>query len=418
MTNLDGTLLCEAIATLQAQQQQQLEQQRSLQSCLQQLMGTNANNQNLEQGTPTLLSAATTEPPKVTNPTINQQGVAGVDIQNLVSYNPTTSQPIHFQINAPLGTTSNLNPTYGFDSQQLLQNAGTSPNINNPYLPPPVPSQCLTKIKNSEYVEFGSLLASILPNSLNMAAITEGADDEEYCLSTTSTPGAAATFRKKARRNAITNFPTWVMAWNVFYETTLHYYPSKHHELFTYFKHISEYAVSHKFNFVAAYDKAHRIHIAAQRNLPPAAQTSSWTKHCPSLYNLYLKDNMLAQCNNCLGWGHHEKNCMQPQTSSTVSSNNPTAQPVTPFLLQPQAPPQPMQQPSNQFRNVSNTTNPVNTNASRFTCFRYNKGRPCQLPCGFPHICKLCFQQGLRLVHPAFQCPNTNTTTTRFRPQP
>ena len=188
----------------------------------------------------------------------------------------SASPSVHFQVHPPTMST-NLSPTFGFDSQPLLQQGGTgaSSAFNNPYIPPPVPNHCINKIKNLEYVDFGSILTAILPNSSNMASITEGEDIEEFCLSQIQQPGAAATFRKKSARNPINNFPTWVMAWNVFYETTLHFHPEKHYELFSYFKHISEFSVNHKFNFLAAYDKAHRTHIAAQKNLPPSVQTSS-----------------------------------------------------------------------------------------------------------------------------------------------
>ena len=388
--------MCEAIATLQAQQREQQQQQLSLQNCFQQLLQNNLQNNAVSASLNTANTGTqgTFQPVGNVN---NQQQLPAAD-ENQVQFlvHPTTT------------STANLNPAYGFDSQQLLNNTGTSFNINNPYLPPPISKECLTKIKNLDYVDFGALLTSILPNSLNMAMITEGEDDEEFCLSQISAPGAAATFRKKTRRNAIPNFPTWVMAWNVFYETTLHFFPEKHHQLFAYFKHISEYAVCHKFKFLAAYDKAHRIHIAAQRNLPSAAQTSSWTKHCPSTYNLYLKDNMIAQCNNCLGWGHIDKMCPKIQKESIAA-------PI-PTFIQPQ-PPQP--QPTNSFRNVSSNSNLVsvanNASFGKSTCFRYNRGKPCQqAQCSFPHICRLCFQQGLRLNHPAFQCPNT--TSTVFRP--
>ena len=327
----------------------------------------------------------------------------GGQLQQTIQSNPA----VHFQVHPQTSPSSSLNPTYGFDSQQLLKHGrpGTSFNTNNPYLPPPVPSNCLTKIKNLEYVDFGSLLTSILPNAANMASITEGEDIEEFCLSQVQQPGAAATFRKKTARNAINNFATWVMAWNVFYETTLHFYPNKHHELFSYFKHICEYAVNHKFKFLAAYDKAHRIHIAAQKNLPPAVQASSWTKHCPSLYNLYLKENMSAQCSNFLGWGHHAKQC--PNSQNNASFNSQQMNMMTP-------PPNPPQQPANQFRNGGqqsfNSANPINgspnTNSSgKKSCFRYNKNIQCQFPCDYPHICQVCLQLGQRQNHPAWQCP-------------
>ena len=191
-----------------------------------------------------------------------------------MDYQP--QQGIHFTIDPVVS--ANPAPVHGFDSHQhLLPIAATgrennAPHPNNPYLPPPLSTQVLNKIKNKEFVEFGAILFPIIPSASNMASVIEGEDAEEYCLSQSREPGSAATFIKKSSRSPIPNYATWVIAWNAFYEATLHYHPEMAYHLFSYFKHIAEYAQKYVFKYLAAYDRTHRIHIAAQRHLPSSVQ--------------------------------------------------------------------------------------------------------------------------------------------------
>ena len=168
------------------------------------------------------------------------------------------------------------------------------------------------------------------------------------------------------------------------------------------------------------------MHIAAQRHLPAAIQTSSWVKHDPGLYNTYLRDNMKTHCRNCLGYGHYEKQCPllsdnqtgRTQTSNLQSSDDGTNQNNI--------------NTRSQFRNgqqrsssrLSNSTNLITINRSanptRDYCFRFNNDDPCRLPCDWPHLCYQCHKPD----HPFIRCTknnnnnnsNNNTTTTRFRP--
>ena len=285
----------------------------------------------------------------------------------------------------------------------------------------------MKQIKNGEYIDFGALLFPIIPTAASMASIAEGEDSEEYCLSQRQEPGSSARFIKKSARSPITNYATWVLAWNMFYEATLYHFPLMHYELFSYFKHIAEFAPNRKFEYLAAYDKTHRMHIAAQRDLPEIKRTSWWTKHDPSLYNTYLRDNMKAHCQKCLGYGHYEKQCAQASDNQTGNTQaaNPSPQPTNNNYHNYNTPPT-QSQPS-QFRNgqnqrnggrQSNNTNLINVNPSSNTrkyCFRFNRGESCRLPCDWPHLCYWCHKP-----HPDTRCPeklhNNNQTSTGFRP--
>ena len=103
-----------------------------------------------------------------------------------------------------------------------------------------------------EFVDFGTLLFPVIPTAASMASITGGEDFEEYCLSQRQEPGSSARFTKKAARSPIMNYATWVLAWTTFYKATLHHHPNMHHQLFSYFKHIAEFAPKYKFEYLAA----------------------------------------------------------------------------------------------------------------------------------------------------------------------
>ena len=89
VTNVDGTLLCEAIATLQEQQKLQQAQQNSIQTCLQQLLDKGSNdNANL--------------PAFGNNPNPNipvETAILGsphqAGAQNLVTYQPGSAPQAH-----------------------------------------------------------------------------------------------------------------------------------------------------------------------------------------------------------------------------------------------------------------------------------------------------------------------------------
>ena len=391
--------LCQAVAVLQ-------EQQSNLQGTLERVLEGMQGNQPVHKtggGADTTLQVPTAT---LQIPTV--QSVHELAQSNLVAYNPANPQ---VEINA----TNSLNPTYGFDSQQQLRSStGTSlPTVggNNPYLPPPMSNAVATKIKGLLYVDFHELITPLLPTAINMAGITDGSDEGHYHLTQSQVPGGPVSFKKRATGSPISNYATWVMAWNVFYEATLHSHPNLHFELFSYFKHIAEYAVKHKFNYLLAYDKAHRMHIAAQKHLPPARQTASWTKFSPNLYNAYLRDNLLPQCNVCLAFGHFEKQCKD--VNSAAGSQHSQAQVAQTTQLNwaaQQLPLPPTLSPAPQtFRNAS--SNPSTGPPSKH-CFRFNRGQPCRLPCHFSHTCNRCTKPA---GHAAINCPNT--TTSGFRPQ-
>ena len=141
--------------------------------------------------------------------------------------------------------------------------------FSNTYNPPAIKASIIKHIEKHEFVDFPELLPPIaLPPSHTI-------------LTSDSQPS-----NKKPETPPITNFQTWVMAWNNFYQTKLHFNPNIHSELFTYFKLITEFSVKFKFSVVIAYDKAHRLKLASQAHLPSEHHTTTWRKMDDELFNL------------------------------------------------------------------------------------------------------------------------------------
>ena len=409
--------LCEAVSSLQ-------EQQVTIQGALNQVLSQLGNQQ--------APSAQQTQQQPTPNSNPNQQQqltqfLAQTTPNNLIEYNPNL-------VNNP----NALEPVHGFNSQQLLLNptgASTFPGAEtNPYLPPPMSQTVANKIKNLQFVDFHELINPLLPSAANMSGIAEGADEGLYHLTQSQVPGAPVSFKKHGSRSPITSFSNWIVAWNTFYEATLHYHPHMHSELFAYLKHISNFATKHKFEYLLAYDKTHRMQIAAQRSLGASRQSASWTKYSDTLFNTYLRNNPKPQCNRCFSYDHMEKRCPLNNAASPISFN----QTITPthqwsvhhtLLQQQQQQQQHLQQQQqhqqilaspSQFRNVPPHEHrpspqlPVPSVSSQRPsyCFRFNRNERCRPTCQYVHRCSTpgCDDSG----HNKTTCPKS--LTTGFRP--
>ena len=471
MEIVDASLLTEAIVRLQEQQSIQQQQTNSLMQLLQNKpnslnvppeTSTVTPDPNVQGNNPLIFSPSSPSPnalqPHLTTYaplTNNNNPVVPVSSPNApITHHANASNPattIDFNIATASSTNNlapNLAPVLGFNAQHLLDNSNTTTNAAsltnmamNPYIPPPITSALMAKIKKLDNVDFGEILACISPNMSNMGAYTGGEDGDEYSLSSVQTAGSQLTFKKRSARAPIPNISHWGHAWNAFYEATLHHHPTMHFQLFTYHKHI-QFSINRKFSFLMAYDPTQRMQIAAQRHLPPAVQSASWVKHSMALFNTYLRDNMKPQCSKCLAYDHYAKQCTKNTVVNTISQQQQqqpfpqhasysqqhwqavASRPNLSASTVPQQPvmPQPpmMQPPNQQFRNAQQKpqhTVPKSPNLINITrnqvqnpCYRFNKGQACRLPCNYPHVCNVCN----RPDHTGLNC--NNTTTTSFQP--
>ena len=213
----------------------------------------------------------------------------------------------------------------------------------------------------------------------------------------------------------IHDFKTWMSAWNTFYQASSHVNIRNHFKLFMYQKLITEFSRKFEFNYVLAYDRAHRLQIASQVNMHKNQQTIPWVKQNDELFNMYLRDNYLPQCYHCLSVGHYAMICPKKQKINAYPNNS---NQTDPHMQKIQTNTFRGQQVQTNFRGQQDTQLPT-TRAAQFnglpntnnTCFRFNRSQPCDKPpCRFAHKCSKCLLPG----HPSIQCATTTNTT--FRP--
>ena len=235
-----------------------------------------------------------------------------------------------------------------------------------------------------------------------MIDVSDGALNNHFGFSVEQSSGNLC-LRKQEQKSIITDFNSWTGAWNIFYQATLHYHPKSHYKLFSYFKLITDLANKYKFPAVLTYDRVHRLHLAAQKDLPFNSQSISWSKLSDDLFNTFLREERLPQCYVCHRYGHFASACSLKPKKETFFRDPQVHQSNTANTAN-----QSTSNNINTMHSVTATaTNPTN---GKQQCFRFNRGLPCSKPpCRFLHTCDKCHRPG----HPSVYC--AHTTTTSFR---
>ena len=138
-----------------------------------------------------------------------------------------------------------------FNNTIVLEN--TPSEKHNPYLPAALKIKTIKKIKNGKFVDFTELL----PPTPTVGTLCKSPNPtyEQNGIGITIDPESQAiSFKSATPKNKIFDFATWTYAWNNFYQTTLHFNPEMHYQLYAYFKLITECARKFKFINVLAYD--------------------------------------------------------------------------------------------------------------------------------------------------------------------
>ena len=178
-----------------------------------------------------------------------------------------------------------------------------SPIAKNPYPLPPLVPKILKLIEDGEYIDFDKLKPKKPGNP------DDGMDG--YALRVTQDDnGDGDTVRlKKTCNNRIEKFPEWLEVWNTFMFARLHYKPQEHAALLTYQKAITQFAKSHRFPAVFAYDIDFRKKIAAEQQLPPEHRTTFWAIQHLELKNQHLHNQWIAPvvCYSCKENGHSSR---------------------------------------------------------------------------------------------------------------
>ena len=297
-------------------------------------------------------------------------------------------------------------PVFGFtagstnDQGMFYVNNSTN---HNPYTPPAMKANTLSKINKQEYVDFDDILPP--PPSFNNSSDLLGfqLDSNNNLL-----------LKPNQVKAKIRDYPSWICAWNSFYQASLHYHPDTHYYLFSHFKIISNLARKHKFENVYLYDKSQRQILAAQRTISPELRSVKWDRINEELFQNFLRDSHMPACYHCSTYGHYASSCpYKPYRQGNKYQNPYSYVSDQTFRNDPQQQqqPQPSQRPaSSQPSPQSIPTTPTDI------CTRFNRTGICSKPpCPFKHICNKCFSPN----HTGFRCtaaPRANSTRTSFRP--
>ena len=82
--------------------------------------------------------------------------------------------------------------------------------VNNLYTPPAVDEKIMSKTLNAEYVDFDTLLPTSTPTTDQQLIGIQVMSEDNFNITTNHKP-----------QNKITDFPSWMCAWNLFTQATL-----------------------------------------------------------------------------------------------------------------------------------------------------------------------------------------------------
>ena len=313
-----------------------------------------------------------------------------VEVQSQLS--PASSQGEPQNPQAPISavpTTSSIHPSSAFPPLHPDISTGASNlpegNLQNLFSAnmsalPPLSTKILKAIKDKEYVDFNLLLPNSLydPASLNQNFNLQFNPNQivEGSVSWSSTRRHAA---------KVSDFPTWLEAWNVFIRAMVFYHSELALDLLMYQECISNFARLYSFKHWSKYDNAFRLAMQMNRSLSWARiDEYAFAKFIRSPPAFSPQPPRVITCFKCSNIGHLASNC--PNESFRPSFRSP--QPSSSWGAEPRSTPT---APKRSFQ----ANNPQDTS----TC-RYFNTDGCQYKyCIFPHKCNRC--QG---PHPGRLC--------------
>ena len=307
----------------------------------------------------------------------------------------------------------NIRPVHGFQLPPFMNNSNAvvntgmfSSNLNelhsssdhtNPFIPPPLPVNILKKIEKDDFVSFEDLLPS------TPSTATTSRDEHFIDIDIES---SALRLRQKEKSKRIINLSSWMLAWNNFMQTTLHFKPGRYFVLFCYQKNFCRLVSKYRFDACYRYDKDFRLLVASQSSLSPEQRTARWEDLHSELSSMHLQqDTLLPTCFHCRNTGHFAPNCPLKNTGNDNAFRNVVNTSQTFIPRFPSSHPSQSGQSMEISRYTPNKQQPMSLR-SPTTCNRFNRGNFCaKPPCKFSHVCNKC-NQG----HPGVQCNSTSSS--------
>ena len=207
----------------------------------------------------------------------------------------------HAFSNSGIGHVAASFMAHGEEADNAGQETGMEVCSTLPANLPPLSVKMHRSIKAREFIDFNSLL----PQSLYDLASTNQLVDFQLV------PGqnGQETFSlapKKRPSQRITNFHTWLEAWNIFARVTMHYHPHLAAEILAYQEHICQISRSYPFTAWQCYDTAFRLNLALNKSL-------SWARTDSYSFDKFLRDHRAQQqpglCYKCQLPGHLASDC-------------------------------------------------------------------------------------------------------------
>ena len=336
---------------------------------------------------PTPVTVTSPTPVTVTSPSQNgvnqqQQTSLGIGINNQVQPDlmaGTSPASPNFNFLPPQQTLPPfLNPGSSAYQSSLLNPVSSAYQLNNKsessqhlaHMHPAIQPAQLQKIKKREYIDFNLLLpdSSLTPGSYSIQV-------DPACSATT------LSLVPRTAHNKITDFFSWLLAWNNFMRTYIFYHPEMAPQLLYYQSMICQYAQQYLFEEVYTFDRSFRIRVANGKEFG-----LRWDRFDQELVARYLRTFKPA-CYKCNKFGHYANACTI-SSLTTHSSNNFIRQPQ-PFRAPQRQSNQPVQQPSQPPYRFSQNHQASQNRTT--VCYYFNQFGQCDKPnCSYPHSCKFC----------------------------
>ena len=272
----------------------------------------------------------------------------------LLSQNPTSMPQFQSAHHMP---TAAAPPRQGYQGNASYHSSSTDFNLL-----PPISEKPLREIKNRDFVDLNSLLPTALYDG------TSELDNLYLKVNPTANGKQQLSFASKnSRKRKITDFQSWLEAWNIFIRTMVFYHPELGPELLAYQECISTFQRRYPVSSWLRYDSAFRMNIAMNKSL-------SWARHDEYAFNKFIRCpsvESMVKCYICSAESHLANVCPQKPFRSKLETKTTTA-------------------PSQ------------NQNPNMPICRFFNSNNCNNQKCRFAHKCHKCHGN-----HPYFQCRNS-----------
>lgn len=271
---------------------------------------TKSSSPNTARSAPTIITTTTPSPAHTHTLTSSNNNTSASSVSGAVSgMNVFSTAPVHVvgnNVSSVSAQQAQVSGTFPLFSSNIL-----SPS-RSPYPLPAIDKKMADAIEKGEYVDFDKLIRKKLGDKSK----EERRKGVQCHLKAGAIDGEETTLLlKKAKVDTVSSFTEWMVVWNLFMQTRLHFHPEEACELIRYQAHITSFSQKHKWGAVYAYDIDFRHHISLERNLPKHERQWRWEEKSAELMNEDLHNSFLApkalECYSCGQEGHMSPACPQ-----------------------------------------------------------------------------------------------------------